>query len=342
MFRAARARPGQSQDGWKISEDGKSWERFEEHLDAQHTEEAMESLSPKESMDTDIAEYHHSPDTWRSLSFTREWLKSANSNETIAKVIDHIPQTPKLFRKHRDSPSMDSISERSPHDCVKDEGYGKKFGVDPPMMTEEPQTMSDPKIVRDQLSHRKSSSITESLRQNSFSKENIKTWAQGRDPRALFRQMEYPSSLTSNMFKKSQEIIKAEVPAKEEQPADTKSMHKQSSQDSSAASLLADDIKTKWDRRTPSFFGRKKNRETESNESGSTVTKKEDLENDIERTVEGLGISGAEQIDSGTGVVVLVPTEEEGAGIGVHERTQGKDDTGDPGCKPVPVEQPKG
>ncbi|KAI4190979.1 MAG: hypothetical protein L6R41_000429 [Letrouitia leprolyta] len=337
-----RARPGQSQDGWKIAEDGKTWERFEEHPDARHTEEVMESLSPKESVDNDAAEDDHSPDTWRSLSFTREWLKSANSNEAIAKVIDHIPQTPKLFRKHKNSPSMDSILERSPQEYVKGKGHGKEESiVDLPMMTDEPRPIEEPKSIEEQQCFEKPASIKESLHQASSPKENIKkTWAQTRDPRALFRQREHSSSFTSNMLKKSQGFVKAEKPSKEEQQTEMDAMGKEPrmSQESSTASLLAKDVKKNWNRRTSNFFGRKKTRSGESND-GRPITEKEDLNSDIERAVDGLGISGAEQVDSGTGIVVVLPTEGEDAKTDVHEETgsEVKDKTSDAGQERVIV-----
>ncbi|KAL8937495.1 MAG: hypothetical protein Q9211_003667 [Gyalolechia sp. 1 TL-2023] len=338
-----RARPGQIQDGWKVAEDGKTWERFQEQPDAQHTEAMTDTPSPTQSTEGEVLEADLPVDAWRSLSFTREWLKSANSSEAIAKVMDHMPRTPKLFRKHKNSPSIGSILEQSPQEPIGEEDrWEEEWCAEPPMMRDESQPIQEPQSVQERQSTEKSPSIEEPQREKSSPKENTrKTWARNRDPRALFRQMEHSPSFILSMLKDSPESMRAEKLVEEEGQVDVKSGNKeaQSSQESAAASLLTKDVRKNWNKRTSSFFGRKTTTAKESSEGESTVADTADPDSEVERAVTGLGISGAERVNSGIGIVALSPTEDESAGIEVRKKGgQADDKTSDAGNERVSVE----
>ncbi|KAL9004433.1 MAG: hypothetical protein Q9188_002753 [Gyalolechia gomerana] len=316
-----RAQPGQSQAGWKVAEDGKTWERFEEHPDAQHTEGITDIPPSTQSKADESSEDDLPPDTWRSLSFTREWLKSANSSEAVAKVMDHMLHTPKLFRKHKSSPDIDSSLEQSLQERFEEEDLEEEeWGVEPLMMIDEPQPIQEPQTIDE----RQPPSIEEPRHETTSLKENTKkALARNRDPRALFRKMEHSSSFTSSMLKKSQDFMRAERPFEDDRQVDVESGNKEP-QEPSAASLLAKDVRKSWNKRTSSLFGSKKTTGKESSEAGSTVADKEDLDSNVERAVEGLGISGAE--------------------MGVFGKEEGKvdDKSSDAVNERVSVEQSKG
>ncbi|KAG8531829.1 uncharacterized protein KY384_003465 [Bacidia gigantensis] len=77
-----RARPGQAQKGWKIAEDGKSWERFEESADMTTAEEGAEDLSRVESADSANTKADEEV-AWRSVAFSRDWLKTVGANDIV-------------------------------------------------------------------------------------------------------------------------------------------------------------------------------------------------------------------------------------------------------------------
>lgn len=56
-----RAHPGQNQDGWKIGEDIKTWERFEDHPDAESTEDILNALTPTQPTESETSRPERSP-----------------------------------------------------------------------------------------------------------------------------------------------------------------------------------------------------------------------------------------------------------------------------------------
>ena len=112
-----RARPGQKQDGWKIAEDGKTWERFEDRPDAQSTEDSLDTLSRAQSAESEVAPGGRT--AWRSpsLSNPREWLKSVNSSDSNPrnwlKSVDSSDSNPRNWLKSIDS------SESNPRNWLK-------------------------------------------------------------------------------------------------------------------------------------------------------------------------------------------------------------------------------
>ena len=277
-----RARPGQSQDGWKLAKDGNSWERFEEHPDAELTEERADASSSAPLAESETSQDEQRPEVWRSLTFTREWLKRGNSSEAVAKAIAHIPKTPEIFKKHKSSPSIDSIaSERSvPMSIEESEFTGVGRDVDSPAMTEEPQQMDEPQHKRPSLKGQV---------ENSF--------AQARDPRTLLKRMEHSSSFRSNVSKASQEALRAERPDEDKSQKDTEPVIEQAQAGEGANTTdppRANDSKKSWRNRTPILSALKKSRGKKDGEGESSVSNDED-----HTSIDGLGITGAERVDSG-------------------------------------------
>ena len=167
-----RARPGQSQNGWKIAEDSRTWERFEEHQDAQTTEEGIGTSSYGQSNESDMLREERRPVQWRSLSFTRQWIKTTGSNEVIKRVnsnevvkritssdmiknfaasdvVAHaksrIPKTPRFFRQSDFSPSIDSTLMESPQeDDVEDRSERAAWLKDIPRDDDKATYTADP------------------------------------------------------------------------------------------------------------------------------------------------------------------------------------------------------
>ncbi|KAL8716812.1 MAG: hypothetical protein Q9225_005894 [Loekoesia sp. 1 TL-2023] len=295
-----RARPGQSQDGWKLAEDGKTWERFEEHPDAQLTEESADTPSPKQSAESETLQDERTPEVWRSLSFTREWLKSANSSEAIAKAMTHIPKTPVLFKKYKSSPSIDSVLEQSPQEYVEDEDLTEDgWRVDTPEMTEEPPSMEEPQ------------------HETPSPKGHLKkSWARPRDPRTLFKKSEHSPSFGSSLFRSLQETVRAERQGEtgpvNEEPQSGEGLKTPSPPEKG-------NPKEKWTRRTPSFFARK-TKGKKSSEEGSILLDEEDWKSDTQPAIDGLGITGTERVGSGVDIAMSPPTEEKEAANGSSEK----------------------
>ena len=148
-----RARPGQRQDGWRLEEDCKTWQRFEERPDAQTTEETMHTLSPQ-STESESLQDERRPLTWRSISSTRDWLKSANSLDVLKRVGSsdvvtnartRFPPAPKLLKKMSTRSAGNSLdSSESPEEAQEDDELIEETWIeDTPAITEEPQSSEE-------------------------------------------------------------------------------------------------------------------------------------------------------------------------------------------------------
>ncbi|KAL9594764.1 MAG: hypothetical protein Q9219_006850 [cf. Caloplaca sp. 3 TL-2023] len=312
-----RARPGQNQDGWKKAIDGKSWERFEEHPDAQHTEENVDLSTATHFQESEQPAGEQSPETWRSLAFTREWLKSTNSSEAIAKVISRIPKTPRLSKKHRSSPSIDSIFEKSTQGSVTDEDLVEDLArVETPLiMTEEPQPMEEEPEVGDEpqpIIDQPDSVEDPSSEQSSLKAQMKANWARTKDPRKRLAAIGRSSSFGSNLLKNLQEASKAAKSEAEEEEEEAQAGNpnvgtKEAGRKSLRPSLPQKEaLMNSWAKRPTSFSALKKGRGKkdgggvgEGGEEGEVV-------------VDGLGISGAERVDSGVGMGGTALVEEGG------------------------------
>ncbi|KAL8831672.1 MAG: hypothetical protein Q9170_005195 [Blastenia crenularia] len=299
-----RARPGQSQNGWKLSEDGKTWERFEERPDAHHTEESADTPSPTQSAGSEMLQEEENPDTWRSLAFTREWLKRGNSSEAITKAMSHIPKTPKIFKKHGSSPSIDSVIEQGSQESVTvDDVAEELLRVEMPVMIEEPKSIEASQPIEQIQRSEKAPSIAETQSDeeqchetSSLKKHARMSWARPRDPRAIFKNSERLSSFGSNLMKSAQEIVRSEKRVDEDQQGiiDPVVKRLRSTEDSKGLSPpQRDDEKKSWGGRTPVFFATKKRKEKKGAEVKSTLSDDGDVGRDGQRALDGLGITGA-------------------------------------------------
>ena len=134
-----RAPPGQGQNGWKLGEDGKTWERFEDQPNAQMTEQSMDCSSHTESVESEASRDKKFALS-RSVSTTRDWLKRVNSGDVVAIARTRVPRS-RFFKKAEKSPGMASSSLESPREFADDEDLTEEnWLVDTSAMTEEPES----------------------------------------------------------------------------------------------------------------------------------------------------------------------------------------------------------
>ena len=294
-----RAGPGQSQNGWKLAEDGKNWQRFEDHPDAQATEHSVEATTHTQAQET--------PGMRRSLSSTRAWLKRVNSSGLVANARTRIPQSSKIFKRSDSdkSSNISSILADSPQeDAVEEEGSTKeKWLMDRPAMMEEPQSTNP--------TEQESSPQTRSI---------MKSFAPTRESMKRLISSEKMPSVISNLINDLQEIVEEKRPVEEESPigpelplnTEPSTEEPQSNAESSSASPPQKDSRKTWAKRTTSSFrSLKKNKEKKSS-GGSVALAGENVvpEDNLQPLVQGLGISGTEPLDGEVGAEVLTPIEE--------------------------------
>jgi len=276
----SRARPGMSQDGWKIAEDGKTWERFEDHPDAQHTEQNMDALSQTQTAESETSQDGQRLGSWRSLSFTREWLKNVNSSDVVGTARTRIPQTPKIFRKFEKSPSNNSSLLESPQEIGEDEEADEeKWLKDTPGMTEEPQFSEEPEQDM-------------SLRKGYTKESDVST-------RDSMEESPSVASVAPNSPQSPQESTKGKMSIEESLPVGTDSVSKELQSDTvpNAASPPLKDGKKGWaKRRTSNIHALRKNLEKKASERGLSFPAI--LESKPKPAVDGLGIMGTEPFDS--------------------------------------------
>ena len=294
-----RARPGQSQNGWKITEDGKNWQRFEDNPDAQATEHGVEVTTHTQAQET--------PGMRRSLSSTRDWLKRVNSSGLVTNARTRIPQSSKIFKRSDSdkSASISSILAESPQeDADEDEGPTKeKWLIDSAAMTEEPQSTD--------LMEQESSSQTRST---------IKNFAPTRESMKRLISSEKMPSVVANLINELQEIVEEKRSAKEESAIEAElslnmepvTEEPQSNAESSTASPPQKDSRKAWAKRTTSSFRNLKKNKNKKGSEGSLVLTDDNVlpEENLQPMMQGLGISGTEPLDGEVGADAMPPIEE--------------------------------
>ena len=308
-----RAGPGQSQNGWKLREDGQTWERFEENPSIETAEQSLGSLTHTASFESETSQEGQSPEMWRSLSFTREFLKNVGSSDVITNARSRIPQTPKLLKRLSErSPSTKSLSTQSPQ-----EGDQNEWLTDTPAMTEEPQSCETPELehtheslapIEDLVDECKklepSPSVSSSLYNTPL--EALKEDGENTEEKPV--EKNEPSQRNKTI---DDEMIDENMPI-EEVLAEPATEEVSTSEEIDTSSPSQKGAKKRWAKRTASgLLALKKNIEKRASERGF-VLPNERVKNP-EPAVTGLGISIAEPPDSRE-TVGLPSTEEQADG----------------------------
>ena len=171
-----RARPGQGQDGWKIAEDGKVWETFHDHPDAEDTEQTLDALSQSQSGEIRASADGSRPENWRSLSFTREWIKNISNSDVIANARTRVPKTPKMLRKYTKSPSIGSASTLagSPLEALEDDDSAeRKWLDDTPELVGTPELIDGSQLTEEPLSTNETGQPSSSLKEGTSAPSTI-------------------------------------------------------------------------------------------------------------------------------------------------------------------------
>lgn len=337
-----RAGPGQGQNGWKIAEDGKTWERFEDPPDAENTEQNANGLSHTDSNEDEALPHAQAPEKWRSLSFPREFLKSVNSSEVVANARTHIPKTPKLFRKQEKSPSKDSIPTESPQGFLVGEDLVEEESLaGTPELTDEPQSVEEIELDISPQQDPKTS-FTPLL-----------------DQMKKFRKQEKQRSITSSPVdspleaknQEAREETAAEPPEAETPVSETDLVEwtVPSHDQLPPATPARKDSKKGWAKRTTSGLLALKKKAGKKNSENTPILPEEKLvtDNDLQpimddlgittetpiddleitnEMLDGLGITSTESFDSGMGAAVLAPIEEkeDNEEVGAEREVVGK------------------
>ena len=320
-----RALPGQSQNGWRLGEDGRTWERFEDQPNAQMAEQSMDSLSHTESLGSEASrDRKFTP--FRSVSTTRDWLKRVNSGDVVAMARTHVSHS-KFFKKFEKSPSMASSSFESPREFSDDEDLTEEnWPVDTSAMTEEPETAYKLRSIEERPSAEASQyndepqSIIESQlskdseQEASLQKEDVeKSSVLVRNPTEGIKSSGKISGVMSSLINDLKVFAEERRPVVEEPLTNTPPINEepQSNGESGTASPPQKVGKRAWAKRTgSSFLSQRKGKGKKGSENGSTATDEAVvLGNSLEPVVDGLGIS-IEPCESGAGVEVSRRLEE--------------------------------
>lgn len=323
-----RAPPGQSQNGWKFGEDGKTWERFEDQPNAQMTEQSMDSLSHTESVASEASrDKKFAP--LRSVSTTRDWLKRVNSGDVVAFARTRVPHS-RIFKKAEKSPSMTSNLRESPRESADDEGLTEEnWLVDTSAMTEEPETTDKLRSIEERPSagepqyNDEPQSITESQfsmeseRGMLLQKEDIeKSSVLVGDPTEGIKTSSKVPGVISSLINDLKVLVEERRPVVEEPLIDTPLMSEEPQSNGEPAPDTASPPqkvgKRVWAKRTGStFLSLRKGKGKQGSENGPTATAEEVvLENSLEPAIYGLGIS-TEPSEPGAGAEVPPRLEEE-------------------------------
>lgn len=310
-----RAQPGQSQNGWKIAEDGITWERFEEQSTAKATKASTEDLVHTQSNESESPQRERAIDPWRSMSNPRDWLKQVSSSDVVANVRTagmeavanartRIPRTPKLFRKSTTSPSINSVSSMT-SDLVessiinvdgKDEMDEQWLVGSPGMITEKPQSVEIPEQVDT------SPIITEEPRL---------TAGLGSDSSPQNREVQEGAAPTIPV-NSPQEFLKEDVAIEGTELIDTEPISGESPsiEDPKVESTPWKGTQRDWAKRTRSSLLALRKKHSKSGSKGGPTLPDEKvvLERKDDAVVDGLGISSVEYYDGGA--VLLEPIEE--------------------------------
>ena len=311
-----RALPGQSQNGWKLGEDCRAWERFEDQSNEQLVEQSMDSLSHVESIGSEA-----SPDKkfapLRSVSTTRGWLKRINSGDVVAIARTHFPHS-NFLKKAEKSPSVASNSLESPHESADDEGLTEEnWLVDTSGMTEEPETTDKLESIDERPLAEgpwcngepqpiiESKFAKQSEQKLSLQKEKIEENSTlVRDLTDGIKPFGKMPGVISGLINDLKVLVEERRPLAEEPLTNTPPMSEepQLSVESDTASPPQKIGTRAWVKRTgPNFLSLRKGKGKKGNENGVTPTDEESvLEPSVEPVVDGLGIS-TEPSDSGAG-----------------------------------------
>ena len=309
--RKLRAQPGQMQNGWKIGEDGKTWERFEDHPDIQSTEQNLNALSHAQSTESEIVEDVQTTDTPRSVSSPRDWLKSVNSSDIIASAKTRISSSPKLFRNFTKSPSINSsastcstVTESPPRPAEDEHGdlAEKIWFGHTPEMTEDPELTTEPEQVKflqtDDIKPSLAPVCLLDTPQEDLERENL----------LKERHLTDTDPTMANL-------------SLEEESSTVGTSHLQSNEAPSTVSTPEKDAKKGWAKRTTSsLLALRKHKSKNSSKSGAAVSdEKLALDYTPQSRVIGLGIGTTEGFDSGVGAEVPKSTT---------AKSDGRDTTG--------------
>ena len=116
-----RARAGQNQNGWKIAEGGKSWERFEDYPTVSIEQQGMIPLSPTQSAEKESVKEEETAETWKSLAFTKDWLKTISSNEIVTNAMTQFQEQTKAFSESKQLPKIGQWLVRDKQDNAESE-----------------------------------------------------------------------------------------------------------------------------------------------------------------------------------------------------------------------------
>ena len=312
-----RAPPGQSQDGWKLGEDGRAWERFKDQPNAQMTEQSMDSFSHVESVGSEASrDKIFAP--LRSVSTTRDWLKRVNSGDVVAIARTRVPHS-KFFKKAENSPSVASNSLDSPREVADDEDLTEEnWLVDTSSMTEEPETTDNPGPIGGRPSAEalqyndepqsitESQSTKESEQESSLQEENLDGGSVlVRELTERIKPLSKMPGVISSLISDLKVLVEERRPMVEEAFISTPpiSEEPQSNGGVDTTSPPQNLGKRAWVKRTGSnFLSLRKDKGKKGSENGLTPTDEEAVfSNSLEPSVDGLGIS-TEPSDSGAGV----------------------------------------
>ncbi|KAL6722064.1 hypothetical protein ACLMJK_001169 [Lecanora helva] len=313
-----RARPGQGQNGWKIAEDGHSWERFEERPDMDIAEESTDEISRTQSIESEMSQDRLPLETRRSMSFTRDLLRNVSSNDIVVNAMNRFPQTPKILRKFSDrSPSNKSVLAESPQQVDEKDAWPSYA----PTMTGEPQS--------DEALNGETSLQDEDFQDPLAPVEELVNEC---------KKMEKSPSMSSNLVDTPLEMVEEEMPVVEKASSEQESQTHERRRNEGITSSpeqhtkeerclsttepvtgnpdMDEEVDTSsprqkwskkgWAKRTTSgLLAMKKNIEKKASERGFV------LPNSSESAVHGLGITTDEPLNSELSPAVLPPSDSE-------------------------------
>ena len=116
-----RASIGHSQDGWKLAENGKGWERFEEHPNVSIEQQNMLLQSPTQSTEEESVKDAEEAENWKSLAFTKDWLKTISSNEMVVNAMTQFQDHTKALSESKQIPKIGHWLAKTKRDTIEPE-----------------------------------------------------------------------------------------------------------------------------------------------------------------------------------------------------------------------------
>lgn len=312
-----RASPRQSQNGWRLREDGKTWEKFEDQPKAEMTEQSMGSLLHTESIDSEISQ-HRKFAPFRSVSTTRDCFKRVNSDDIVAMARMRLPHS-RFFEKTERSPSIASNLFESPREIADDEDLTEEdWLVDTSAMTEEPEAAEERPSSEEPLSNGEPQSIIEldflkdSEQELSLQKEDIeKSSALVRDPTERIKTSGIMPGVISSLIDDLKELVEERRPAVGEVLTKNTPSMSEEPQSNGELKTVQKVGKRAWAKRSGSnvLAGRKGNGKKGSENEFTATNEEVVLGKCPESVVDDLGIS-AEPCGSAAGAEVSRYLEE--------------------------------